>query len=83
MTLVWETAQEAGFGQFFVQDDGGGVTDDHVVVNKAGIPCIDIIDMRGDGFFDGWHTTHDTIEAIDPVTLKAVGQTLSNIIYNF
>ncbi|MBO4870808.1 MAG: M28 family peptidase [Muribaculaceae bacterium] len=83
VTLVWETAQDAGFGQFFVQDGGGGVTDDHVVVNKAGIPCIDIIDMRGDGFFDGWHTTHDTLDAIDPVTLKAVGQTLSNIIYNF
>ena len=83
VSLVWDAAQEAGYGQFFVKDGGGGVTDDRVAVNQAGIPCIDIIDMRGDGFFDGWHTTHDTLDAIDPVTLKAVGQTLAHIIYNY
>ena len=83
VSLVWDAAHEAGYGQFFVKDGGGGVTDDHVAVNQAGIPCIDIIDMRGDGFFDGWHTTHDTLDTIDPVTLKAVGQTLANLIYNY
>ena len=82
--LVWDTAHEAGYGAFFTQDGGGAVTDDHVVINTiAAVPCIDIIDMRGDGFFDGWHTTHDTIDAIDPATLKAVGQTLSQLIYNY
>lgn len=81
--LVWDTAREAGYGNYFVQANGGAVTDDHVVINAAGIPCIDIIDMRGDGFFDGWHTTHDTVNAIDPATLKAVGQTLANLIYNY
>ena len=81
--LVWDTAREAGFGSYFVQATGGAVTDDHVVVNNAGIPCIDIIDMRGDGFFDGWHTTHDTVDTIDPATLQAVGQTLADLIYNY
>ncbi|MBO7609828.1 MAG: M28 family peptidase [Muribaculaceae bacterium] len=81
--LVWDTAREAGYGAYFVSTAGGAVTDDHVVVNNAGIPCIDIIDMRGEGFFDGWHTTHDTLDAIDAATLKAVGQTLSRLIYNF
>lgn len=83
VNLVWEAASEAGYGQYFVRQGGGGVTDDHVAVNEAGIPCIDIIDMRGDGFFDGWHTAHDTIDAIDKATLKAVGQTLVHLIYNF
>lgn len=81
--LVWDTAREAGYGAYFIQANGGAVTDDHVVVNNAGIPCIDIIDMRGDGFFDGWHTTHDTVDYIDSASLKAVGQTLANLIYNF
>ena len=81
--LVWDTAREAGFGSTFVSTDGGAVTDDHIPINRAGIPCIDIIDMRGTGFFEAWHTTHDTLEGIDPATLKAVGQTLAQLIYNY
>lgn len=85
--LVWQAAAQAGYGAYFINRDGGAITDDHVMVNRiAGIPCIDIIDMRPDsdtGFFDGWHTTHDTIDQIDPATLRAVGQTLVNVIYNW
>ncbi len=83
---VWNAAHEAGFGAYFPKGQGGAVTDDHVFVNKAGIPCIDIIDMRtgGDhGFFAGWHTTHDTLDGIDRTPLKAVGQTLLQVIYHF
>lgn len=85
--LVWETARKAGYGSCFMNRPGGAITDDHVVVNQvAGIPCIDIIDMYPDsptGFFDGWHTTHDTMDNIDPASLKAVGQTITNLIYNW
>lgn len=81
--LVWETARDAGYGAFFTTRSGGAVTDDHMPINRAGIPCIDIVDMRGDGFFEGWHTTHDTPDVIAAATLKAVGQTLSNLIYNY
>ncbi len=83
VTLVWDTARQAGYANFFVNRSGGAVTDDHVPINRAGIPCIDIIDMRGDGFFSGWHTTHDTPDVIDSSTLKAVGQTLASLIYNY
>lgn len=79
---VWDKAKKAGYGNYFPFVDGGGVTDDHVPVNRAGIPCIDIIDMRNAGFFDAWHTTHDTMDNIDRNTLKAVGQTLLQLIYN-
>lgn len=85
--MVWKTASQLGFGSYFINQDGGAITDDHVMVNRlAGIPTIDIIDMRLDsdtGFFDGWHTTHDTLDQIDPATLRAVGQTLVNLIYNW
>lgn len=85
--MVWKTASQFGFGSYFINQDGGAITDDHVMVNRlAGIPTIDIIDMRLDsdtGFFDGWHTTHDTLDQIDPATLRAVGQTLVNLIYNW
>ena len=85
--MVWKTASQSGFGSYFINQDGGAITDDHVMVNRlAGIPTIDIIDMRLDsdtGFFDGWHTTHDPLDQIDPATLRAVGQTLVNLIYNW
>lgn len=81
---VWDKAQNSGYGAYFPQVNGGGVTDDHVFLNRAGIRCIDIIDYRMDsesGFFPGWHTTADTFDVIDPATLKAVGQTLTNLLY--
>ena len=87
VSLVWDAAAKAGFGSLFVTQQGGAITDDHVMVNRiAGIPCIDIIDMRPEsstGFFDGWHTTHDTLDQIDPATLRAVGQTVANVILGF
>ena len=83
--LMWDTAQKAGYSNYFVmRNEAPGITDDHVPINKVGIPCIDIIDTRGEGgFFDGWHTTHDTLDNIDPATLKAVGQTLTHLIYSY
>ncbi|MGN1246617.1 MAG: M28 family peptidase, partial [Muribaculaceae bacterium] len=60
---VWTAALKSGYGNYFTSRNGGGVTDDHIFVNAAGIPCIDIIDYRTDaesGFFPGWHTTADT-----------------------
>lgn len=80
---VWQKAIQSGYANYFSNDLGGGVTDDHIFINKAGIPCIDIIDTRNTstGFFPAWHTTHDTIDCISPTTLKAVGQTLLNVIW--
>ncbi len=77
--LVWKNAA----GSHFINAQGGAVTDDHVFVNRAGIPCVDIIDMRSDsdtGFCPEWHTIGDTMDAIDAATLSEVGQTLLNVI---
>ena len=82
---VWRAARQAGYGSYFPKSSGGMITDDHIPVNQvANIPCIDIIDMRPDsegGFFPYWHTTGDTIDKISAETLKAVGQTVANLIY--
>ena len=77
--LVWKNAA----GSHFINAQGGAVTDDHVFINRAGIPCVDIIDMRSDsptGFCPEWHTVDDTIGSISPATLAEVGQTLLNVI---
>ena len=77
--LVWKNAASS----HFINAQGGAVTDDHIFINRAGIPCVDIIDMRSDsdtGFCPEWHTVNDTMDAIDPATLTEVGQTLLNVI---
>ena len=77
--LVWGCAA----GDHFINAGGGAVTDDHVFVNRAGIPCVDIIDMRSDsdtGFCSVWHTVNDTMSGISAATLAEVGQTLLNVI---
>lgn len=77
---VWDAAAASGYASYFSREPTGAVTDDHVVLCRAGIPCIDIIDLRSGGFFPQWHTTADTEQVIDPATLKAVGQTLITFI---
>lgn len=83
---VWSQAKALGFGQYFVDQKGGAITDDHIFVNQlTGIPSIDIIhynSQTGTGFGSYWHTTHDTMENIDKNTLNAVGTTLMHVVYN-
>jgi Zn-dependent M28 family amino/carboxypeptidase len=83
---VWSKAREFGFSAYFVDSNGGAITDDHLYINKlAGIPCVDIIQYDAQsptGFGSYWHTTHDTMDNIDRTTLQAVGQTLLGILYD-
>ncbi len=80
---VWSKAIRLGFGDLFKNTNGGGITDDHVQVNMSGIPCIDIIarDANGNTFCKTWHTMNDNVGNIDKQTLKAVGQTVMEVIY--
>ena len=80
---VWGAAHRIGYGKYFSYDDGGAMIDDHVQVNRGGIPCIDVIgnDTQSGGFPATWHTLNDNIANINKETLKAVGQTLLEVIW--
>ena len=80
---VWSKAIRLGYGDLFKNANGGGVTDDHVQVNMSGIPCIDIIarDANDNTFCKTWHTKNDNVSNINKQTLKAVGQTVMEVIY--
>lgn len=84
--MVWALAAQIGYGHYFPHKEGGALTDDHVNVNTiARIPCLDIVPYFTDGpsvFGPTWHTVNDTPENIDPNVLEAVGQTLTQLIYN-
>jgi Zn-dependent M28 family amino/carboxypeptidase len=84
---VWNTARNLGYGKFFINASGGAITDDHYYVIKGrGIPCINIINYDPEtshNFVSYWHTQQDTMDNIDRETLKAVGQTVLEVIYNY
>ncbi|MGB3949157.1 MAG: M28 family peptidase [Bacteroidia bacterium] len=82
---VWKVAADLGYGNYFSPQIKMFVgVDDHIYVNKAGIPCIDVIEYnQATGGFGDYHHTHkDNMDIIDKTTLKAVGQTLLEVIYN-
>ena len=82
---IWSAASTAGYSDYFIDENTGAITDDHLNMNAAGIPTADIISYYGDqgGFGPTWHTTHDTPENIDKATLQAVGQTLLQLIADY
>ena len=81
---IWNTAAQLGYSDFFRFQDTGGITDDHVYTNRAGIPTLDIYDhpTYGDSYFPAYHhATTDNMSIIDRKPMKAVGQTLMQVLY--
>jgi hypothetical protein len=74
---VWRTAEQLGLGNYFRRTAQGGVEDDHVVLNQAGIRTIDIIDFD----YPYWHTSQDVLAHTSPKGLGVVGAVLLELIY--
>ncbi len=85
LNKVWKLARTMGYSDMFADDNTGGITDDHKIVNEmAGIPMINIINQPIDSdhsFVRHWHTHNDNIDAIEKRTLKAVGQVVLAVVY--
>jgi Zn-dependent M28 family amino/carboxypeptidase len=83
---VWGVGNKLGYSSHFRYNRTPYIIDDHNYVSEvAGIPCIDIIQHDAStetGFWNLWHTHDDNLTAIDRKTLKAVGQTVLQTIYN-
>jgi hypothetical protein len=82
---VWGTASDLGYSNFFSYTEIGGLIDDHVYINNvAKIPTIDIVDYNPKtSDFPPFHHRHsDNMSVIDRGTLKGVGQTLLQVIFN-
>ncbi len=81
---MWSIGHELGYKDYFIFEPCGGITDDHLYVNQlAKIPMIDVIQYHPkNGFGEFWHKHTDNMDIIDKNTLKAVGQTLIQLLYN-
>ena len=82
---VWSTAAQIGRSNLFVNQTQGGITDDHIPVNRvARIPMIDIVhyDPVYGYFGDYHHSTKDNLELIDKEVLASVAQVVVQVLYN-
>jgi glutaminyl-peptide cyclotransferase len=86
MESIWDMGNQLGYGKYFIYNRTQQVFDDHMHVNQiAGIPTVDIIHQDVQNpmlFWEHWHTHKDNIESIDRKTLKAVGHTITQVVYN-
>lgn len=80
---VWQAAKDQQVTRF-INEPRGAVTDDHLYISAAGVPCIDIIECANPdtgAFPPTWHTHNDNLDSIDKSTLSDVGAVLTRIIY--
>lgn len=72
---VHAAADALGLGAHF----GGrrfSITDDHVFLNRAGIPTVLLIDYE----YPPWHTTADTVDQCDARALEVVGDVVLHFV---
>jgi glutaminyl-peptide cyclotransferase len=74
--LIWSKAKDLGYSCF---NDSVGyfIYDDHVPLQEAGIPAVDLIDLD----YPYWHTTSDTPDKCSPESLKKIGDVLIAVLY--
>ena len=76
VSRVWQTAADLGYGDIFVQESGGLITDDHIPLLNAGIPVIDVIDLT----YPPHHTPEDTMDKISAQSLAKVGDVATALV---
>ncbi len=54
------------------------MNDDHIPLNEAGIPTIDVIDFED---YPYWHTPQDTPDKVSAASLEVVGTVMARLIY--
>ncbi|MDP8268406.1 MAG: M28 family peptidase [Candidatus Tenebribacter davisii] len=73
---VWNIADKLEYSEFKSRIETQ-IYDDHYPLIAAGFNAIDIIDFE----YPVWHTLEDTPDKCSPHSLKVVGQTMINLIY--
>jgi Zn-dependent M28 family amino/carboxypeptidase len=83
---VWDIAAGLGYRDYFPDEEGGYINDDHYFINEIRkVPAIDIIHLdpssSNGSFYDYWHTTGDTFDKIDKETLRVVGEVIVKVVF--
>lgn len=76
VSRVWQTAADLGYGNVFVQESGGLITDDHIPLLNAGMKVIDVIDLT----YPAHHTPYDTMDKVSAKSLAMVGDVATALV---
>jgi hypothetical protein len=69
---VWNIAAELKCDAFKREQGGTAVEDDHIALNRAGIPAIDVIDFD----YPHWHRLTDTPDKCSAESMANVARVL-------
>ncbi len=69
---IWGVAKAIG-AKSFRYERGYEVLDDHIALNRAGIPTVDVIDFD----YAHWHKLSDTPDKVDPVQMAEVAKVIT------
>ena len=75
-TRFYANAQAIGLVKHFPNKDQGFIYDDHLALNEAGLPTIDLIDFT----YEPWHTLADTPDKCSADSLSAIGKAVESFI---
>ena len=70
--LMLQTADELGFGKYFLRT-GAGIDDDHIPFVSSGTNALDIIDFDYGPNNSYWHTEKDTMDKLSAGSFQVVG----------
>jgi Peptidase family M28 len=70
---IWSIALTENCTAFKNQLSGDQINDDHIALNRVGIPAIDIIDFK----YPHWHRLSDVPENCSPASMAQVAKVLS------
>jgi Zn-dependent M28 family amino/carboxypeptidase len=74
--LVWRAARALGYQQYFIAAPKPVLLDDHVELQKVGLPAIDVVDFD----YPAWHTPDDTIDKVSAQSLQIVGDVAVKVV---
>lgn len=66
---IWGVAKAVG-AKSFKYERGQEVLDDHIALNRAGIPTVDVVDLE----YPHWHKLGDTPDKVDPAQMAEVAK---------
>jgi glutaminyl-peptide cyclotransferase len=74
MRDLFNHAHQIGLGKTFPKRNGPWIEDDHIPLNRAGLPTIDLIDFD----YPYWHTLQDTPDKCSPESLEKIGRLMES-----
>jgi glutaminyl-peptide cyclotransferase len=72
VNMIWQTAEEKGYGKYFQSRPSSVGGDDHVPFVRMGVNAADVIDLD----YAFWHTPQDTMDKLSAHSLQVVGDVI-------